>query len=255
MTDHIRTNLRLWQKQSKSYDRRFARVLSGPKAMAWGFWRTPETSLRLLEEVRGRDFLEVGCGGARWSIALARAGARCVGLDFSSAQLAHARRESQAHPTRLSLVRASVESIPFRSAKFDRVFCDFGALTFADPRRAIPECSRVLRVGGLLVFATGSPIDAIARDTRHGRVQRRLIRPYFGLSRIEFPNEVNFQLPYGGWIQLFRQHHLTVERLVESQPTGRQRSAYLSRSESAWAVRWPLECIWKLRKIRPQRRR
>lgn len=221
--------------------------------MSWGFWRTPESSLRLLEQVRGRDFLEVGCGGARWSIALAQAGARCVGLDFSSAQLGHARRETRRHRAPVSLVRASVESIPFGSATFDRVFCDFGALTFADPQRAIPECSRVLRAGGLLVFATGSPIDAIARDRRHSRIQRRLTRPYFGLTRIEFPAEVNFQLPYGEWIRLFRQHHLAVERLVESQPTGRQRSAYLSRSESAWATRWPLECIWKLRKIRPRR--
>ena len=36
---------------------------------------------------RGRDILELGCGAAQWSIALARAGARPVGLDLSEGGL------------------------------------------------------------------------------------------------------------------------------------------------------------------------
>jgi ubiquinone/menaquinone biosynthesis C-methylase UbiE len=253
MTDHVRTNLRHWEGQSDRYDRRFRKVLSGPRAMSWGFWRTPESSLQLLEEVRGRDVLELGCGGARWSIALSKKGARCVGLDFSSRQLVHARREARAQRVDLPFVRASAESVPFRAATFDRVFCDFGALTFADPYRTIPEAARLLRPGGLLVFATGSPVEAIARVGPHGRVQRRLVRPYFGLHRLRFPREVNFQLPYGEWIQLFRKNGLVVEELIETRPRRGRRSAYLTAAEEAWAARWPLECIWKLRKA-PSRR-
>ncbi len=59
--------------------------------MAWGVWQIPEKELGVLGDVRGRDILELGCGAAQWSIALAKAGANPVGLDISENQLAHAR--------------------------------------------------------------------------------------------------------------------------------------------------------------------
>lgn len=223
-------------------------MLGGARAEAWGLWRTPERLLGLLPPVRGNAVLEVGCGAARWSVALARRGAAAVGLDLSSAQLVHARREVQRGRRTVRLVQGSAERLPFRPRSFDLVFCDWGALTFADPYRAVPECARVLRRGGWLVFATASPVQLIARDLRRDRLTRRLVRPYFGLHRVDFPREVNFQLPYGEWLALFRRHGLTVDRLVETRPPPRARSAYLSRAEERWARRWPMECVWRLRK-------
>lgn len=238
----------MWERQSRAYDRRFRRVLSGSRAAAWGLWRVPERSLRLLPPVRRRATLEVGCGAARWSVALARKGAHPVGLDFSRVQLAQARREVARSQAAVALVQGSAERIPFDDATFDLVFCDWGALTFADPARTIPECARVLRPAGHLVFASASPIALIARDLRRDRLTRRLRRDYFGLHRIEFPDEVNFQLPYGEWVALFARCGLTVERLVETRPPARARSAYLSRAEEQWAQRWPMECLWRVRK-------
>ena len=46
-------------------------------------WQLPESELRVLGDVSGRDVLEFGCGAAQWSIALAAQGAR-VGDDLSS---------------------------------------------------------------------------------------------------------------------------------------------------------------------------
>lgn len=245
---HIAVNRAMWQRQSAEYDRRFRGVLGGTHAESWGLWRTPERVLKLLPPVRSRSTLEVGCGAARWSIALAAHGARAVGLDFSSAQLAHARRETADHASTVALVQGSVEGLPFDDDRFDLVFCDWGALTFSDPFRAVPECARVLRPGGALVFATASPLQLVARDVHRDRLGHRLLRPYFGLHRIDFPDEVNFQLPYGTWIALFRRHGLVIDRLVETMPRARARSRYLSVAEERWARRWPMECIWRLTK-------
>ncbi|HZM65786.1 MAG TPA: class I SAM-dependent methyltransferase [Nakamurella sp.] len=55
-------------------------------------WQIPETDVRALPDVRGKDLLEFGCGTCQWSIVLAGTGARRVGLDFSDQQLQHARR-------------------------------------------------------------------------------------------------------------------------------------------------------------------
>lgn len=79
-------------------------------------------------------------------------------------------------------------------------------------------------------------------------MEPRLHRDYFGLHRLEDPDAVNFQLPYGEWIRLFRRHGLELEELVEPQPGADARSTYWDQSELEWARRWPSDAIWKARK-------
>jgi ubiquinone/menaquinone biosynthesis C-methylase UbiE len=225
-------------------------VLGGSHATSWGLFRIPESKLRLLGPVRGQRVLEVGCGAARWTLALARQGARATGIDLSGKQLEKARELQAKSRVRFPLVRGSIERLPFRASWFDLVFCDWGAMTFADPRKSIPECARVLRRGGRFVFATASPMRNVTLDRRADRQVARLVRPYFGDYRVEYgPNEaVEFHPPYGVWIELLRQNGLVVDRLIETRPTPGQGSKYLSRSDAKWARSWPIEAIWKLTK-------
>lgn len=208
----------------------------------------PERKLRLLGPIRGKRVLELGCGAARWSIALAHRGARPTGLDLSTVQLARARDLQRAARVRFPLVRGSAEGLPFRDATFDLVFSDWGAMTFSDPARSVPESSRVLHKGGRFVFATASPFRHVALDVATDRQIRRLLRPYFGTGRVDYEPDaaVEFHPPYGVWIDLFRSSGLRVERLVENRPAPGQRSTYLSPRDVAWGRSWPLEAIWKL---------
>jgi ubiquinone/menaquinone biosynthesis C-methylase UbiE len=138
--------------------------------LAWGVWQLPESELQVLGEVRGKDVLELGCGAAQWSIALHRVGARVTGLDVSERQLEHARELMAEAAAEFPLVRASAESLPFGDASFDIVFCDHGAMTFADPFLTIPEAARILRPGGLLAFSTHTPIiDSSRAASRSSR--------------------------------------------------------------------------------------
>jgi hypothetical protein len=68
------------------------------------------------------------------------------------------------------------------------------------------------------------------------------------MSRFEWEDEVDFQLPYGEWMRLFRRNGLLVEDLVESRPPAGATSSYRSGAETEWARHWPMENIWKLRK-------
>ncbi len=245
-----KVNRRTWNRQSAEYDRRHRAALSRQGGQTWGLWRIPERTLGLMGVVRQKDVLEVGCGAGRWSFGLARRGARPVGLDFSKAQLSIARRLQRGRARRVPLVLGTAEALPFGPARFDLVFCDWGALTFADPRRSIPEAARVLRRGGRLVFATSSPFRAVAQHRRGDRMSRRLLFPYFGLHRLDYGNEVNYLLPYGEWIDLFGACGLQVERLVETPTPTRPHTTYAGPAERAWGRKWPLESIWLLRKIR-----
>jgi ubiquinone/menaquinone biosynthesis C-methylase UbiE len=116
-------------------------------------WQLPESELRVLGDVAGKDVLELGCGAAQWSILLAREGARVVGLDYSERQLEHARASLTGAGVEVQLVHASAESLPFPDKSFDIVLADHGANRFVDPYAWVPEAARVLRRGGLLAFS------------------------------------------------------------------------------------------------------
>jgi ubiquinone/menaquinone biosynthesis C-methylase UbiE len=245
----VRINRLHWERQAAGYERRVGRFLSGRKAMAWGLWRLPESTFQFLGPVRDRAVLEIGCGAARWLVGLQSLGARPVGLDLSRRRLEQARTEMHGGRRRFPLLEADAGRLPLRDASFDIVFCDWGALTFADPALTIPEAARVLRPGGRLVFATSSPWRVVAHDPRRDRITRTLQRDYFDLHRVDYTTEVNFVLPYGEWIRLFRAHGLSVDRLHEVRAPARATSPYLSKSERAWGRRWPLENIWQLTKL------
>jgi ubiquinone/menaquinone biosynthesis C-methylase UbiE len=248
LTPHAATNRALWERTSDDYERRHAASLAGQHVMSWGLWRIPESELQVLGDVAGKDILEYGCGAARWSIALVQAGARPIGLDLSPSQLGHARRLMAEAGLDFPLIEASAEAVPLPDASFDIVFCDYGAMLFCDPYLTVPEVSRLLRPGGLFAFSTLSPISYIAQDRVADTQTDRLHNDYFGMHRIEWPDEVDFQLPYGEWLRLFRRNGLIVEDLIEPQAPEGATSTYRTPAELAWARRWPMENIWKLRK-------
>jgi len=246
MRDDEVTNRGAWDRSSDAYQARHGATLErAPEA--WGVWRIPEATLHALGDVAGLDMLELGCGAAQWSRALAARGARVTGLDLSATQLSHA----APWPDRgVALVQASATRTPFRSGTFDLVFCDHGAMSFADPFETVPEAARLLRPGGLLVSCITSPIAILCTDPGPDLLESRLFADWFGLRRITWPGDapVEFQLPYGEWLQLFRRHGFAVEDLIHLRPPEHVTSSYRDDRDHAWARRWPLEDLWRVRK-------
>jgi len=249
LDDHVRRNRTAWDADADAYQARNAATLIAGGGTAWGVWQVPESRLRVLGDVAGRDVLELGCGGARWSVALARAGARVIGLDLSERQLAHARLLLDETGVRVPLILASAEAVPLADASMDVVFCDYGAMTFADPYRTVPAVARVLRPGGLFAFSTSSPILDLCWPDGGERAGDRLVRDYFGIHRlVEDDGKVSFQLPYGEWIRLARSSGFEVLDLIEPRPAPDAVSTYRDDQDRAWSRRWPAECVWRFRR-------
>jgi SAM-dependent methyltransferase len=247
LSEHEAVNRTTWNADSDDYQARHGPQLEASGGLAWGTFQIPEAELHVLGNVAGLDVLELGCGAAQWSIALARLGARPVGLDLSDRQLEHARRLMAAAGVSFPLVHASAESVPLPDASFDIVFCDHGAMTFADPYRTVPEAARLLRPGGLFAFNHHSPIETICWPPGAERVGETLVVDYFGMHRLEDDGYL-FQLPYGEWIRLFRANGLVVEDLIEPRPAADATSSYRDVESLAWSRRWPSEEIWRLRR-------
>ena len=248
MSDHERRNREFWDADADDYQAAHAPNLDAP---TWGVWHLPETEVGVVGDVRGLDVLELGCGDARWSVHLARAGARVVALDQSTGQLRHARALLATTDVALPLVCASAEATPFAPDAFDLVLCDHGAMSFCDPERSVTEVTRLLRAGGRLVFSHTTPWPYLTWNFAKERVGRRLRRSYFGIRRFDDgagDGTIDFQLPYGEWIRCFRRHGLVVDDLVELQAPEDATTTY-DDFDARWAHRWPAEQIWVTRKL------
>jgi SAM-dependent methyltransferase len=248
LSEHARQNREHWNAKADSYQAEHGAFIGRPEPR-WGVWQIPESELEVLGEVSGKDVLELGCGAAQWSILLAQSGARVVGLDYSERQLEHARQLMAEAGVDFPLIHASAEVVPLPDASFDVVFCDHGAFTFADPYKLVPEAARLLRPGGLLAFSQTSAFAIVhLNPERDWTVEPSLHVDYFGLHRLVEDDLVEFQLPYGEWIRLFRANGFVVEDLIEPRPAADAVSTYWGPQERDWARRWPAESIWKARK-------
>jgi SAM-dependent methyltransferase len=252
LPDHVRRNRAEWDRWAADYvanGERSWRLRPGDET--WGIWDIPEATLHLLpDDLDGLDTIELGCGTGYISAWLARRGARPVGIDNSEAQLATARRLQAEHAIDFPLIHGNAENVPLPDASFDLAISEYGASIWADPYRWVPEAARLLRPGGRLIFLVNGTILTLASpDTEEEPATERLVRPYFGLHRLEWDEDdsVSFYLGYGDWIRLLRANDFEVEDLLELQPAEDASTTYPFVTLE-WARRWPSEEVWKARK-------
>jgi len=215
-------------------------------------WQTPESTTKVLPDVRGKDVVELGCGTAYVGAWLKRAGARrVVGIDITPAQLATAQRLNRKTGLGLELVEANAEVVPLRDESFDVAISEYGASIWCDPYKWIPEAGRLLRSGGELVFLRNSTLSMLCMpDT--GRVQESLQRAQRDMNRLEWTDDdpgVEFHPSAGDLIRLLRANGFEIIDLVELfAPEGATDHVEYSYVTAAWARRWPSEEIWRARK-------
>jgi SAM-dependent methyltransferase len=251
LPDHVLKNRVLWDKLSSDYAGPGERAWASAEP-TWGIWRLPERELGALPDVKGKDVVELGCGTAYWSAWLARLGARVVGIDNSAKQLETARALQREHGLDFPLIHGNAESVPLPDASFDLALSEYGASLWCDPYRWVPEAARLLRPGGDLVFLKNGTILTLCLPDDDGPATDRLLRDYFGMHRLDWPDtgSVEFSLPVGEWLRLFRANELEVLDLMELRAP-RGASTRYTFVTAGWAHRWPSEEIWRLRKRVP----
>ena len=258
--DYVRLNRDVWTKSNARYTDGRAEEAWAQAEIAWGVWQTPESTVKVLPDVRGKDVVELGCGTAYVGAWLKRRGARrVVGIDITPAQLATAQRLNRKTGLGLELVEANAEVVPLRDRIFDLVISEYGASIWCDPYKWIPEAARLLRSGGELVFLRNStlsmlcsPEDSDAGIVTDKKVQKSLQRPQRGMFRFDWSDDdpgVEFHLGAGDLIRLLRANGFEVLDLVELYaPEGANDHVEYSYVSADWARRWPSEEIWRARK-------
>jgi demethylmenaquinone methyltransferase/2-methoxy-6-polyprenyl-1,4-benzoquinol methylase len=127
--------------------------------------------VRLAALQPGHSALDLCCGTGDVAIALARAGAKVEGLDFSAPMLAVAQqrrnklKDNGLDPVALpQFQQGDALKTPFADNTFDAVTVSYGLRNLADFRGGILEMLRVTKPGGrILVLDFGKPDNALWR--------------------------------------------------------------------------------------------
>ena len=117
----------------------------------------------------GVRLLDVASGPGYVAASAAKRGAEVVGVDFSAAMVAAARRR---YPD-IEFRAGDAEALAFPDRSFDAVVMNYGLLHLGRPERALAEMRRVLRSGGRAGFTVWSrPEETVGFRIVLGAVER-----------------------------------------------------------------------------------
>ena len=111
----------------------------------------------LMPDLKGKRFLDVGCGMGTFTLEAATRGAAAVGLDLAPAGIAAAQRVAKEEDvTNASFTLADAAVLPFKSSSVDVVIAaDFTEhLDDGTLHRVFTDLARVTRSGGTLIIYT-----------------------------------------------------------------------------------------------------
>jgi ubiquinone/menaquinone biosynthesis C-methylase UbiE/ADP-ribose pyrophosphatase YjhB (NUDIX family) len=215
--------------------------------------RASEDELHVMDDVRGKRALVLGCGGGQDVVALANLGAVAIGVDFSPAQVAYARTYAGKRGVdNASFAECDVTDLSrFDDASFDLAVCIHVLEYVEDTALALAEAARVLKPGGTLAIAVKHPFGAHV----DGPPPLRIWNSYWARSA-DWPFEVegipdvplrHYFRTMSEWFELIAGAGFTLERLVEP------READLPREDgddldNKWLSLLPYTLVMKARK-------
>jgi len=241
-----RANRDNWNATSKEYQARHHAELEGD--VLWGPSMPPERELKILGEyVANKMVLEIACGGGQSAVHLAQMGTHVTAIDFSRAQLDHARALARSKKVAIRFLETNAQDLsPLDDASFDIAFSAYALGFVEDIQSAFREIGRVLRPGGLFAFSWMSPFYAITEE--RGLLVKR---SYFDWTPIVFKEahetEVDFHRTYGDWHRALTDAGFIVMDIVEPEPFPRE-NTYSDVFPLSKIQMIPGTTIWRARK-------
>jgi demethylmenaquinone methyltransferase/2-methoxy-6-polyprenyl-1,4-benzoquinol methylase len=115
-------------------------------------WR--RKAISILQSIQPKQILDVATGTGDFALqAMSLNPEKITGIDISEGMLEVGRKKILARhlESKIELVQADSENIPFPHNKFDAVTVAFGVRNFENLRRGLSEILRVLKPGGMVV--------------------------------------------------------------------------------------------------------
>ncbi|MEH7110131.1 MULTISPECIES: demethylmenaquinone methyltransferase [Bacillaceae] len=167
----------VFEKISENYDKMNS-VISFQQHIKWR-----KDTMTRMDVKPGSKALDVCCGTADWTIAMADAvgpNGKVIGLDFSQNMLnVGAEKIKKLGLKQAELVHGNAMDLPFPDNSFDYVTIGFGLRNVPDYLEVLKEMHRVVKPGGLVVcLETSQPTLIGYRQLFY--FYFRFIMPFFG---------------------------------------------------------------------------
>ncbi len=167
-----------WDETARSYQ---ASSEIHTKSAHYGPYAPDEAELKLLGNIKGKRVLELGCGGGQCSIAFAKNGAICTGIDISREQLRYAEKLAKANKVKIDFVQGSFQNLnQIKSKSFDIVFSAYAFQYSPNLGKVFQQVNRVLKKDGLFVFSFDHPFYLLIDP-----ISKKVINSYFDTGRHE----------------------------------------------------------------------
>lgn len=188
-------------------------------------WTLSEDDVHLLDDVRGKRVLVLGCGGGQDVVALSERGAVAIGMDQSEKQIAYAREyASRRNAQNASVVEGNAEDLSrFDDESFDAVVSSHMLNYVEHIETALAEAARVLRPGGALSISVVHPFDTVLSDDAPYRAERSYWDVQHDWTWTFDSGEASpfrqWFWPVSRWFEMLTAAGLTVERIAELPET------------------------------------
>ncbi len=118
-------------------------------------------TLNFIGQIKGQQVLDLGCGTGRYSLILAKRGAKVVGVDPSSGMIKQAKLKV-GESGQISLFQGTLEDLRFPDGQFDLVVSALTLSHLPELEPALKEICRVLKTSGRLVISDVHPFWPIS---------------------------------------------------------------------------------------------
>lgn len=165
----------VFEKISSNYDSMNS-VISFQQHKSWR-----SDTMKAMQVKEGSCALDVCCGTADWTIALAKetgTTGTVKGLDFSQNMLNVGKEKVKDLP-QIELIHGNAMELPFEDNTFDYVTIGFGLRNVPDYKQVLQEMNRVAKPGGMIVCLETSQPDSKLFNAGF-RFYFRYIMPIFG---------------------------------------------------------------------------
>lgn len=118
-----------------------------------------DNDLNLIGNVDGESILELGCGGANCSIALAKKGANVTAIDISEKQLEFASKNALREDVKINFIQSSMEDLEkFEDESLDKVVSICALPYVKNLDKVLSNVYRMLKKGGEFILSMDHPM-------------------------------------------------------------------------------------------------
>ncbi|OGI12219.1 hypothetical protein A3K64_02710 [Candidatus Micrarchaeota archaeon RBG_16_36_9] len=178
------------------------------------------STLSLLQNIREKKILDLGCGVGTLSKILKKRGAIVKGIDISPKMIEFAKQNVKDVEFKVG----SVYKLPYKSETFDIVVASLVVHYFSNLNKAFKEIRRVLKKDGIFIFSSDNPVVNITKRMKGKQQKYRMFDDYFKEGKVyrwwpTFKVRIPYQqITFQTWIKTIIKNRFIIEDYIDAKP-------------------------------------